>query len=46
MRKKAKSLMLLVSKNLKSDSVKKLYIDDENLFGSFLSNDIFDKKQE
>ena len=29
---------------MKSDSVKKLFIDDENLIGSFLSNDIFDQK--
>ena len=42
--KKGEKFNALVSKNLKSDSVKKLYIDDENLFGSFLSNDIFDKK--
>ena len=42
--KKGEKFNALVSKNLKSDSVKKLYIDDENLIGSFLSNDIFDKK--
>ena len=29
---------------MKSDSVKKLFIDDESLLGSFLSNDIFDEK--
>ena len=42
--KKGEKFNALVSKNLKSNSVKKLYIDDENLIGSFLSNDIFDKK--
>ena len=42
--KKGEKFNALVSKSLKSDSVKKLYIDDENLIGSFLSNDIFDKK--
>ncbi len=42
--KKGEKFNALVSKNLKSDSVKKLYIDDENLLGYFLSNDIFDEK--
>ena len=42
--KKGEKFNALVSKGLKSDSVKKLYIDNENLIGSFLSNDMFDKK--
>ena len=42
--KKGEKFNALLSKNLKSDSVKTLYIDEENLLGSFLSNDIFDKK--
>ena len=42
--KKGDKFNALISKNLKTDSVKKLFIDDENLLGSFLSKDIFDKK--
>ena len=42
--KKGEKFNILVSKNLKSDSVKKLYIDQEGLIGSFLSKDIYDKK--
>jgi DNA-directed RNA polymerase subunit beta len=42
--KKGDKFNALISKNLKTDSVKKLFIDSENLFGSFLSKDIFDKK--
>ena len=42
--KKGEKFNALISKNLKSDSVKKLFIDDESILGSFLSNDIFDEK--
>ena len=44
MPRKVINLMPLFLKNFKTDSVKKLFIDSENLFGSFLSKDIFDKK--
>ena len=34
----------LTSKNLKKDSVKKIFIDNETLIGKFLSKDIFNSK--
>ena len=34
----------LTSKNLKKDSVKKIFIDDETLIGKYLSKDIFNSK--
>ncbi len=35
---------ILIEKKLKEDSVKNLFLDNENLKGSFLASDIFDSK--
>ncbi len=42
--KKGDKFNAVISKNLKSDSVRKLLLDVEDLMGCFLSKDIYDKK--
>ena len=41
--KKGEKFNALISKNLKTDSVKKLFIENESLIGNFLFRDIYDK---